>query len=507
MRLRHARGDQADAVRGDELDRHVGLGVDLLQIEDELREILDRVDVVVRGRRDERDARLRPAQAGDLLGHLVGGDLAALARLGALRDLDLELLRERRVLGRDAEAPRGDLLDLRVPLVAIPAAGLAALPGVGAAAEAVERDRDRLVRLGRERAVRHRAAGEAPHDRVDGLDLVERDGVTDRDGLEQVAGLEGRPLVHERGEPLVEVEALALHRLDEGVRGRHALLQRVDDVRVGRVGLAALAELVEAGVLERDLLRLARGEPLERLALQPVEADPADRGRRRAEEAAAEPTVEPDRLEEARPAIARDVGDPELRHHLQHPVLERPEQATLRLVRRGAVAADLVRRRELRDGLEREPRADHVGAVADERRDHVRVAGLVARHDERAVRAPAALGEAHVGGRHGEERRDRGPLAARAAVAEADDRRATRDELDARVRDALDGASEPLLGRERRVHRSRFERLQPVGRDEERREDDERRQADPPPRAAGGRRRASRPTSRCARGSGRSPGS
>ena len=324
--------------------------------------------------------------------------------------------------------------------------------------------------------MRHRAAGEAPHDRVDGLDLVDRDGVTDRDGLEQVAGLEGRSLVHERGEPLVEVETLALHRLDEGVRGRHALLQRVDDFRVGRVGLAALAELVEAGVLERDLLRLARGEPLERLALQAVEADTADRGRRRAEEAAAEPTVEPDRLEEARPAIARDVGDPELRHHLQHPVLERPEQATLRLVRCRAVTADLVRRRELRNGLEREPRADHVGAVADERRDHVRVAGLVARHDERAAHSPAALGEPHVGGRHREERRDRGALASRRTVAEADDRRATRDELDTRVRGALDGASKPLVGRERRVHHGGFERLQPVGRDEERRKDDERRQ-------------------------------
>ena len=120
------------------------------------------------------DAGLRAAQPRDLLGHLVRGDLAALAGLRALGDLDLELLRGRRVLRGDAEPPRGDLLDLRVALVAVAGRILAALAAVRARAEPVERDRDRLVRLGRERAVRHRAAGEPAHDRLDGLDLVER---------------------------------------------------------------------------------------------------------------------------------------------------------------------------------------------------------------------------------------------------------------------------------------------------------------------------------------------
>ena len=56
-RLGDAGRDRADTDFGDELHRHVAVGVDVLQIEDELRQVLDRVDVVVRRRRDQADAR------------------------------------------------------------------------------------------------------------------------------------------------------------------------------------------------------------------------------------------------------------------------------------------------------------------------------------------------------------------------------------------------------------------------------------------------------------------
>ena len=91
-RLRDAGGDEPDAGLGDELHRDVRARVHLLQVEDELREVLDRVDVVVRRRRDEADARARVAKRRDLVGHLVARQLPALARLRALRDLDLELV-------------------------------------------------------------------------------------------------------------------------------------------------------------------------------------------------------------------------------------------------------------------------------------------------------------------------------------------------------------------------------------------------------------------------------
>ncbi len=128
-RLGDARRDRADADLGDELHRHVGGRVDVLQVEDELRQVLDRVDVVVRRRRDQADAGRRMAHARDLGVDLVAGKLAALAGLRALRDLDLHHVGVDEVLGRHAEAAGGDLLDRRALGASRPAAaGSARIP-------------------------------------------------------------------------------------------------------------------------------------------------------------------------------------------------------------------------------------------------------------------------------------------------------------------------------------------------------------------------------------------
>ena len=205
MSLRHAGRDEPDAAFRHELHGDRGVRVHLAEVEDELGEILDRVDVVVRRRGDERDAGPRLAQARDLVGHLVRGDLATLARLRSLCDLDLELLGGDRVLGAHAEPARRDLLDLRVALVAEAIRALAALAGVRASSEAVERDRDGLVRFRGERAVRHGSAREATHDRGGRLDLLDRDRRPCRHELEEVARLERVTTVDELREALVEI--------------------------------------------------------------------------------------------------------------------------------------------------------------------------------------------------------------------------------------------------------------------------------------------------------------
>ena len=168
-RLGDAGGDRADADLGDELDRDVARRVDVLQVEDELRQILDRIDVVVRRRRDQADARRRVAHLGDGLVDLVAGKLAAFAGLGALRHLDLHHVGVDEVLRGDAEAARGHLLDRRAHRIAVrqrlEAVGfLAALAGVRLAADPVHGDRERGVRLARDRAERHGAGREALDD-------------------------------------------------------------------------------------------------------------------------------------------------------------------------------------------------------------------------------------------------------------------------------------------------------------------------------------------------------
>ena len=215
-RLRDAGGDRADVVLGDELHRDLRLRVDLLEVVDELREILDRVDVVVRRGRDQSDAGLREPQPRDLAAHLVAGQLAAFAGLRALRDLDVELVGERAVLGRDAEAPRRDLLDPRVAVArgatrAEARGVLAALAAVALPADHVHGDRQRLVRLRRQRAVRHRARREPARDRLDAARPRRAGsgspaGTSSRRSCSSVDGA----LLHELAEPLVEVGALAI---------------------------------------------------------------------------------------------------------------------------------------------------------------------------------------------------------------------------------------------------------------------------------------------------------
>src|SRR3546814_13307465 len=75
MRLGDPRRDGADPRRADELDADARLRIDLLEVVDELREILDRIDVVMWRRRDKHHARRRLAQAGDDFGdpEQIGG--------------------------------------------------------------------------------------------------------------------------------------------------------------------------------------------------------------------------------------------------------------------------------------------------------------------------------------------------------------------------------------------------------------------------------------------------
>src|SRR5690606_2166445 len=150
-RLGDARGDRADADLGDQLDRDARDRIDVLEVVDQLRQVLDRVDVVVRRRADQAHAGGRVADLADGLVDLVAGQLAAFAGLRALRHLDLDVVRVDEVLGGHSEAAAGDLLDPAAHRIAVrqrlEAVGfLAAFPRVRAPADAVHGDGQRGVR-------------------------------------------------------------------------------------------------------------------------------------------------------------------------------------------------------------------------------------------------------------------------------------------------------------------------------------------------------------------------
>ena len=171
-RLRDARRHRAHTDFGAQLDADFSARIDVLEVEDELRQILDRIDVVVRRRRDQADARRRVTHLGDDRVHLVSGQLSALARLGALHHLDLDHVGVDEVFRRHPKATGRHLLDrgaLRIAVGHGPEAlgFLAALAGVRLAADPVHGDGQGGVRLAADRAERHGARGE-PLDDVDG---------------------------------------------------------------------------------------------------------------------------------------------------------------------------------------------------------------------------------------------------------------------------------------------------------------------------------------------------
>ena len=109
--LGHTGGDGADAGLADQLDRHACAGVGVLKIEDKLRQVLDGVDVVVRRRRDQADARRGLTDLGDPGVDLLAGQVATLAGLGTLGHLDLNLKGAAKIAARHAKARTCHLLD------------------------------------------------------------------------------------------------------------------------------------------------------------------------------------------------------------------------------------------------------------------------------------------------------------------------------------------------------------------------------------------------------------
>ena len=76
-----------------------------------LSQIFDRVDVVMRWRRNEADSGDGAAQFGNVFRHFVARKLTAFARLGALCHLDLNLIGAGQVFCADAKTSRGNLFD------------------------------------------------------------------------------------------------------------------------------------------------------------------------------------------------------------------------------------------------------------------------------------------------------------------------------------------------------------------------------------------------------------
>ena len=238
-------GPHADG--GTELDADPCLGVAVLEVVDELGDVLDGVDVVMRRRTDESDPRRGVADPGDVVVHLAAGQLAAFAGLRALDDLDLQFVCVRQVVHGDAETAARHLLDRRAFRIAVgerdEAFGIfAAFAGIGLAADAVHGDRKTLVGLLGDRTEAHGTGGETLDDLLRGLHVVERHGaaVGVLVELEQPA---------QRGVARADVVGLARETpVGLFVLAARRNLQVGDGFRVPHVGVAMAAPVEVSGV-------------------------------------------------------------------------------------------------------------------------------------------------------------------------------------------------------------------------------------------------------------------
>ena len=90
--LGYAAGHGAHAMLRNQLDRHARLGIGVLQVIDQLRQIFDRINVMMGRRRDQRHARRGMTRLGDPGVYLATWQMSAFSRLCALRHLDLDLI-------------------------------------------------------------------------------------------------------------------------------------------------------------------------------------------------------------------------------------------------------------------------------------------------------------------------------------------------------------------------------------------------------------------------------
>src|SRR5258708_39460959 len=114
-RLGYARGNDPDSGAGNELHADTRARIHGAQVVDQLREIFDAVNVVMRRRWNKGRAWRGVPDARDVFADLLRGQLAALTGFRALRHLDFDFFGVNEIIRRDPETALGDLLDLVGP--------------------------------------------------------------------------------------------------------------------------------------------------------------------------------------------------------------------------------------------------------------------------------------------------------------------------------------------------------------------------------------------------------
>jgi hypothetical protein len=240
------------------------------------------------------------------------------------------------------------------------------------------------------------------------------------------------------------------------------VLQLEDGVGVEQVVLAVAPPLVLPAPFQVRRGAGSRREravmPLQHFGGDDVDADAADARRRPGEIPIDERLVEPDGLEDLRPAIALQRRDPHLGHHLEDALVERLDVVPDRLLVRDADEEALLDHVVQR--LEREIRVDHAGAVAHQQRAVMDLARVARFDDQRAARPRAFEHEMMMDARRREQARDRRAVPIDGPVRQDDDGVARLDRRAGLLLQLLQGALETAAAFARIEHHRQGDRLE-----------------------------------------------
>ena len=381
---------------------------------------------MVRRRRDQADAGRGLTDLGDPGVDLLAGQVAALAGLGALGHLYLNLEGTAKVAARHAKARTCHLLDRGVLGVAVGQRGLAtrvlaALARVGTAVQAVHGDGHALVRLFADGTVRHGAGVKAADDVERGLHLVERNRrVAAGIKVQQVAQAHGTAGAMQAGAVLLKGVVTVLAAGD---------LQQVDGLRVDQVifateraplGQAQCGQLIGSRTLkdgERGVVALVL------LAFNVLDTHTAYTAHRAGKVRVDELRRKANGLEDLRRMVALHRGDAHLGH-------DGDDAGGRSLI----VVGDALLGRHVQIAACRQVanarmcvvRIDAARGVAHQRRKVVRRHGIAALHHDIGKGAHAGADQVIVHAAHGEQRRH-GYLARSGTIAQHHDVHAVAD--------------------------------------------------------------------------------
>ena len=401
-----------------QLNRNSGGGIGIFQVIDQLRQVFDRVDVVVRRRRNQGDAGHRMPDFGDYFIDLMARQLAAFAGLGALGDFDLEFAGIDQVFAGNAEPAAGDLFDGAAEAVIVRQGFVsfrvfAALPAVAHGTETVHGDGDSFMGFLADRAERHGAGDKPPDDLSRGFDFLQRD----RIGFFELEQTAQRTQVF-----FLPVDVFRVFPVFLPVVAAHRLLECGDSFRRPEMRFAILAVVIAAACVED--FQCARFR-LERLQVAGMSlhgnffiADAADARSGAGKDVIYHLLIKPDRFKYLRAAVAPQRRDSHFRHDLENTFADRADIVFYRGC--GIHFFQLVVLDQLGHGFQRQIGVDRSSAVSQQQNVMHDFTGFAGFQHQAGAGAESALAQMPVDGGDGHQRRNRRLSFAKPSVAEDD---------------------------------------------------------------------------------------